>query len=66
MMELFNPQAATNTRCAMHQIYVESNAPLLDIRNGLHTTAAAYDGFRVTTTDTFSAGTIVVFGYRKA
>lgn len=66
IMELFNPQAATNTRCSMNQVYLDNSKPYIDIRNGLHTTAAAYDGFRVTTTDTFSAGTIVVFGYRKA
>ena len=66
-MEVFSPAVATPTKMMLDQMYLDpSTSPNIDIRRGIHTTSTAYDGFRVTTTDTFLTATIVVYGYRKA
>jgi hypothetical protein len=64
--DMFNPNVATSTYFITEEIYRDGNAPYIDKNNGLHTTATAYDGFRITSTNNLTSGTWFVYGYRMS
>lgn len=67
VMDLFNPQVTGATNMMLWQNYRDNaNVPYIEQRFGYHSTSDSYDGFRVTTTDTYTASTIIVYGYRQA
>lgn len=65
-MDIFNPQITGFSHMNLSQIYTDNSLiPFIEQRMGSHRTSDSYDGFRITTTDTFTAGTITIYGYRN-
>lgn len=65
-MDIFSPFVATPTKMMLDQMYLDpSTTPNIDIRYGAQANSTAYDGFKISTTDTFTSMTITVYGYRN-
>jgi hypothetical protein len=61
-MEIYQPAIATQTGLLGHYQGFDATT----FTGGSHTSATAYDGFQLTSSGTFTAGTVTVYGYRKA
>lgn len=65
IVDIFNPQVTGFTHMKLDQIYTDNALiPFIEQRTGSHRVSDSYDGFRVTTTDTFTAGTFLIYGYK--
>jgi hypothetical protein len=61
-IDIFQPAIATQT--GMSGSYQSFDAAIWS--NGSHTATSAFDGFSLVSAGTFTAGTVTVYGYRKA
>jgi hypothetical protein len=66
-MEISQPNLARRTFCNTQGVYVDTNAPFLEIQNVAVDTATQYTGMVLTASGTtYTAGTVTIYGYRKA
>jgi hypothetical protein len=66
-MEISQPNLARRTFVQSQGVYVDTNAPFLEIQNVSVDTATQYTGMVLTASGTtYTAGTVTIFGYRKA
>jgi hypothetical protein len=64
--DIFNPNVATSTYFITEENYRDTDRPFIEKNHGLHTTATAYDGFKITSTNNLTSGTWFVYGYRMS
>jgi hypothetical protein len=67
MLEVFSPNVAAFTRFWTQQVYSDNATNgMIEMGSSVHATSTAYDGFAISCgANTFSNGTVRVYGYRN-